>query len=197
MKPARKLTCGATSAVTVTAVTIAIASFAVQATAQTFEVSSADIVAGKTIDNKFVFNGFGCKGDNISPALAWKNAPAGTKSFAVLSHDPDAPTGGAGFWHWVVINIPATTMQLAQGAGAADGKALPAGALQINSDFGTADWGGPCPPVGDKPHRYNFTVYALKVEKLELPPKATASLTGFMVNANSLGKATFTGLYGR
>ena len=178
-------------------IAIAIASLAMPAMAQTFEASSADVVAGKTIGNKFVFNGYGCKGSNVSPAIAWKNAPAGTKSFAVLLHDPDAPTGGAGFWHWVVIDIPAATTQLAQGAGAADGKALPAGAKHIDNDFDTAAWGGPCPPVGDKPHRYNFTVHALKVEKLALPESATAAVAATMVNANSLGKAGFTGLYGR
>ena len=69
-----------------TTIAMATASFAVETTAQTFEASSADIVAGKTIGNKFVFNGFGCKGSNVSPAIAWKNAPAGTKSFAVLSN---------------------------------------------------------------------------------------------------------------
>ena len=178
-------------------IAIATALLATPAIAQTFEASSADVVAGKTIGNKFVFNGLGCKGSNVSPAIAWKNAPAGTKSFAVLLHDPDAPTGGAGFWHWVVIDIPAATTQLAQGAGAADGKALPAGAKHIDNDFDTAAWGGPCPPVGDKPHRYNFTVHALKVEKLALPATATAAATAAMVNANSLGKAGFTGLYGR
>ena len=64
-------------------------------------------------------------------------------------------------------------------------------------DCGATGWGGPCPPKGNKAHRYNFTVYALKVEKLELPANPTASLTGFMVNANSLGKASFTARYGR
>jgi Raf kinase inhibitor-like YbhB/YbcL family protein len=144
-----------------------------------------------------VFNGFGCTGGNISPALEWKNAPKGTKSFALLVHDPDAPTGGSGWWHWVVINLPADTTKLAGGAGKADGSALPAGTAQINTDFGGPGWGGPCPPVGDKPHHYHFTLHALKVEKLELPPGATAALAGYMVNANSLGKAKLTGLYGR
>ena len=74
---------------------------------------------------------------------------------------------------------------------------MPTGARQITTDFGAPGYGGPCPPVGDKPHHYNFTVYALKVDKLELPPNATASLTGFMVNANALGKAKFTARYGR
>ena len=165
--------------------------------AQNFEANSTDINSNTPIAQKFAFNGFGCTGDNLSPAIHWKNAPTGTKSFAVMVHDPDAPTGGAGFWHWVVIDIPASSVGLAQGIGTADGKALPATARQINTDFGTPGWGGPCPPVGDKPHRYNFTVYALKVDKLELAPNATAALTGFMVNMNTIDKAHFTGVYGR
>jgi len=165
--------------------------------AQGFRVTSPDLHDSRPIDNKFVFKGFGCTGDNISPTLRWSNAPPGTKSFALMVHDPDAPTGGAGFWHWVVVDIPATTTSLEQGAGAADGAKLPAGARQINTDFGAPGWGGPCPPVGDKPHRYHATLYALKVEKLELPPNATASLVGFMVNANAIGKSTTTGTYGR
>jgi Raf kinase inhibitor-like YbhB/YbcL family protein len=171
--------------------------FSVSASAQAFEAGSADIASSKPIAAKFVFNGFGCTGENVSPAVSWKNPPAGTKSFAVMVHDPDAPTGGAGFWHWVVVDIPATVQGLPQGAGTSDGKALPSGARQTATDFGTPGWGGPCPPVGDKPHRYNFTVYALKVDKLELPSNATASLTGFMVNMNALGKARFSGRYGR
>ena len=166
-------------------------------TAQAFEASSADIISGKPIDAKFVFAGFGCTGQNLSPAVAWKSPPAGTLSYALLVHDPDAPTGGAGFWHWVVVDIPASATQLAQGAGTADGRGLPPGARQLNTDFGTPGWGGPCPPAGDKPHRYVFTVYALKVAKLDLPPTATASLAGFMINSSMLAKASFTGTFGR
>jgi Raf kinase inhibitor-like YbhB/YbcL family protein len=70
-------------------------------------------------------------------------------------------------------------------------------AVQVATDFGAPGWGGPCPPEGDKPHRYNFTVYALGTEKLELPDGARASLVGFMVNSNAIGQATFTGTYGR
>jgi Raf kinase inhibitor-like YbhB/YbcL family protein len=170
---------------------------AASAYAQKFELSSTDILPNSLITSEFVFNGFGCTGLNMSPQLSWKNAPVDTKSFAVMVHDPDAPTGGAGFWHWVVINLPADTTQLARGAGTTSGSALPMGARQIATDFGTPGWGGPCPPEGDKPHHYNFTVYALKVAKLELPANATASLTGFMVNANALAQATLTGRYGR
>ena len=162
-----------------------------------FTLSSPDIKPNATIKSEQVFNGFGCTGGNVSPALEWKNPPKGTKSFALQVHDPDAPTGGSGWWHWVVINLPADTAKLAAGAGKADGSSLPAGATQINTDFGGPGWGGPCPPVGDKPHRYHFTLHALKVEKLELPQGATAALAGYMINANSLGKAKLTGLYGR
>ena len=165
--------------------------------AEPFKLSSADIKANAAIADEQVFEGFGCSGKNISPALKWSGAPQGTKRFALLVHDPDAPTGGAGWWHWVVTNIPADAGELPKGAGKSDGSALPKGATQITTDFGKSGWGGPCPPVGDKPHRYNFTLYALKVDKLDLPQGATASLAGFMINANSIGKATLTGKYGR
>jgi Raf kinase inhibitor-like YbhB/YbcL family protein len=165
--------------------------------AQKFSLTSPDIKPGGKIAEEQVFNGFGCSGKNISPALKWSSAPKGTKSFALLVHDPDAPTGGAGWWHWVVLNIPADAKALNKGAGAASGGDLPSGAVQIATDFGAPGWGGPCPPAGDKPHRYNFTLHALKVEKLELPAGARASLAGFMVNANSIGKASLTGKYGR
>jgi Raf kinase inhibitor-like YbhB/YbcL family protein len=176
---------------------IFIAGTASAAPAPTFQASSPDLVSGQLIAQKFIYSGFGCTGQNVSPAVIWKNAPAGTKSFALMVHDPDAPTGGAGFWHWVVVDIPVGTSFIAQGAGTAAGKRLPAGARQLTTDFGTPGWGGPCPPAGDKPHRYHFTLYALKVDKLELPENVTASLAGFMVNNNALGKATFTGLAGR
>ncbi len=165
--------------------------------AAAFELSSPDIKSNGAITNKHVFKGFGCEGENISPALAWKNAPKGAKSFALLVHDPDAPTGGAGWWHWVVYNLPADAASLPQGAGKGDGSGMIKGAVQANTDFGAPGWGGPCPPAGDKPHHYNFTLHALKLEKLDLPQGATASLVGFMVNANSIARAKLTGMYGR
>ncbi len=162
-----------------------------------FTLTSPDIADGSVIGRKFVYNDFGGEGDNVSPKLVWTDPPQGTKSFALFCHDPDAPTGGAGFWHWLVIDIPASARSLEQGAGTPDGALLPKGSVQIRSDYGFAHWGGPCPPVGDPPHRYVFTVYALGVEKIEAPEGATASLVGFLVNQNVLAKASLTGLYGR
>jgi len=176
---------------------IAAALLAAAGSAVAFELTSPDIDPGEPIAHRHVFNGFGCKGENVSPALAWSAPPDGTKSFALLVHDPDAPTGGAGWWHWVVYNVPARAPGLPRGAGAAEGAGLPAGAVQHRTDFGAPGWGGPCPPVGDPPHRYVFTLHALKVDKLDIPEGATASLVGFMVNANSIGKASLTARYGR
>ncbi|GAA3995419.1 YbhB/YbcL family Raf kinase inhibitor-like protein [Comamonas faecalis] len=162
----------------------------------TFTLSSPDIADGSTIAKHFEFDDFGCGGDNRSPVLRWSGAPAATKSFAVTVYDPDAPTG-SGFWHWYVVDLPANVNELAANAGAKGGANLPAGARHIRNDYGQYAWGGMCPPPGDKPHRYVFTVYALSVERLEVPDDAPAALAGFMANANALAKASFTALYGR
>lgn len=160
-----------------------------------FTLSSPDITEGKTIAAAQVFNQFGCTGGNISPALSWSNAPAGTQSFALLMHDPDAPTG-SGWWHWVVYNIPAGATSLPAGAGDPKKSLMPAGTIQGRTDYGSVGYGGPCPPPG-KPHRYYLRLYALKVAKLEVPADASPALIGFNVNAAALGKAELMGLYGR
>jgi len=150
------------------------------------------------IEQKNAGNIMGCTGENKSPALEWKNPPAGTKSFALMVHDPDAPTGGSGFWHWIVYNIPADATALAEGVGDASGTALPKGAVQGNTDIGKPGYVGPCPPPNSPKHHYNFTLYPLKVDKLDVPPGATAAYVGFNVNANVIGKpAKLTGVYAR
>jgi Raf kinase inhibitor-like YbhB/YbcL family protein len=161
-----------------------------------FTLASATVKPNSTLTEAQVFNGFGCSGKNVSPALKWSGAPAGTKSFAITVYDPDAPTG-SGWWHWVVFNIPASATELPEGAGASDSKVLPAGAVQGRTDFGAPGFGGACPPKGDKPHRYVFTIYALKTDKIEVPADASAALVGFMINGNRIGKAGFTAKYGR
>jgi hypothetical protein len=160
-----------------------------------FTLTSTDFTEGDTLANTQVFNEFGCKGGNVSPALAWSGAPAGTQSFALLMHDPDAPTG-SGWWHWVVYNIPAATGSLPAGAGDAKKGLMPKGAVQGRTDYGSVGYGGPCPPPG-KPHHYNFRLYALKVPKLEVPEGASAALIAFNVRAQALGEAQLTGMYGR
>jgi Raf kinase inhibitor-like YbhB/YbcL family protein len=160
-----------------------------------FTLVSPDIGQGKNIAEDQVFNGFGCKGKNLSPALFWSGAPAETKSFAIMVHDPDAPTG-SGFWHWVAYNIPAGTESIPAEAGDVKKKGMPVGSVQGRTDFGTFGYGGPCPPPG-KPHHYHFRVFALKVPKLEVPADATAALIGFNVQANKIAEADLVGLYGR
>ncbi|HYD70981.1 YbhB/YbcL family Raf kinase inhibitor-like protein [Azospirillum sp.] len=164
--------------------------------AAAFELSSPDVSDAAPIADRHVLSGFGCTGGNVSPALAWKDPPAGTKSFALTVYDPDAPTG-SGWWHWVVYNLPASATALPAGAGDPSKGLLPAGAVQGRTDFGAPGYGGPCPPRGDAPHRYVFTLHALKVETLPLPADATAAMVGFNLNAASLGKASFTTRYGR
>ena len=159
-----------------------------------FRVTAPDLTAKGRITTEHVFNGMGCTGQNVSPALNWTGAPAGTKSFAVTAYDPDAPTG-SGWWHWVMYNIPADATGLTAGAG--NGRNAPRGSQQGNTDFGNKGYGGPCPPTGDKPHHYHFTVYALKVDKLDVPGNATAAMVGFYIHANRLASAQVTGLYAR
>lgn len=168
------------------------------AQAQSMTLTSPQIKEGATIANEQVFKGFGCTGGNISPALNWSGAPSATKSFAVTMYDPDAPTG-SGWWHWVVFNLPPGTMSLPKGAGDAKAKGMPAGAIQSRTDFGSGGYGGPCPPPGDKPHRYQITVFAVDVDKLPNAKDelASAALVGFDLHFHTLAKATLTGMYGR
>lgn len=177
---------------TITAV-ILFSTFAMQALAEDFTLSSSDIAEGKPLNHSFVFNGFGCKGDNQSPQLSWQGAPKGTKSFVVTAYDPDAPTG-SGWWHWVAFNIPAQTFSLDTNASASG--TMPKGSIQARTDFGTMQFGGACPPPGEA-HRYIFTVYALGVERLDLEASASPALVGFMTKANALASDSITAVYTR
>ncbi|MBR7781647.1 YbhB/YbcL family Raf kinase inhibitor-like protein [Undibacterium luofuense] len=164
--------------------------------AHAFDISSSNIENGKALGNAQVFNGFGCSGANVSPQVSWSDVPAGTKSFAITMYDPDAPTG-SGWWHWTVVNIPKEVRSLAAGAGQAGGAALPKGAVMGRTDFGAAAFGGACPPPGDKPHRYQLTVWALNTDHLDLNHEASGALVGYMLRAHALGQASLTGYYGR
>ncbi len=165
-------------------------------TAHAFELSSPSLSPGQPMPKAQEYQGFGCDGDNLSPALTWHDVPAGTKSFALTVYDPDAPTG-SGWWHWQVYDIPAEASTLPSGAGSVTGAGLPSGAQQHRNDYGSASFGGACPPPGDKPHRYQFRLFALDVVKLGVTPDSSSALVGFMLNAHKLGVAEFETLYQR
>ncbi|MBL6664292.1 MAG: YbhB/YbcL family Raf kinase inhibitor-like protein [Rickettsiales bacterium] len=176
--------------------TFVLASCINKSNAPDFEFGSQDIKPGSSIKVKHVFDGFGCVGDNISPQLFWKNAPKDTKSFAITVYDPDAPTG-SGWWHWIALNIPASYGSLSQEFGGKNEFLLNNDITQIKNDYGTYSFGGPCPPEGDKPHRYIFTIYALKTDKIAISQNSSAALAGFMINANMIAKKSFVAHYGR
>lgn len=160
----------------------------------TFTLSSSDLNANGELQTAQVFAGFGCSGGNRSPALTWRNAPGDTKSFVITMFDRDAPTG-SGFWHWTVMDLPSTTSSLGTNAGAMASATLPTAAIQGYTDFGTSAYGGPCPPVGDAPHRYLFTVYAMKIPTAGLTAGAPGALVSFVAKANSIDSASFTATY--
>ncbi len=168
--------------------------FVTYAYAEDFTLKSDQIGGQLTMDQ--VFSGFGCTGKNISPSLKWVDAPKNTKSFALTVYDPDAPTG-SGWWHWVIFNIPADATELKTDAGNLKKNIAPKGSIQSMTDFGKPGFSGPCPPVGDKPHRYIFTLYALDVPKLDLDEKAVAPLVGYMLNQHVIAKASIISYYGR
>lgn len=163
--------------------------------AENFVLTSPQLKEGGTFASEQALNAMGCTGGNISPALLWKGAPAGTKSFAVTVYDQDVLTG-SGWWHWVIFNIPAHVTHLAKGAGDPKTTLVP-GTIQSRTDFGTPGYGGPCPPLGDKPHRYQITVYALKTDKLPLDETAPAAMVGYYLHQNLLAKAVLQAQYGR
>ncbi len=179
------------------ALSLTAAALTVSAQTSSFKLQSSDIAPQSTIALEQIFNGFGCTGKNVSPALSWSGVPAAAKSLALIMHDPDAPTGVGGFTHWMVYNIPVSAMGIAKGAGTVDGKLLPVGAKQAATSFGEAAFGGPCPPMGDKPHEYIFTLYALGTDKLEIPAGASQALVGFNIVGNSIAKTSFSAYFGR
>lgn len=147
------------------------------------------------IPEKYSYNGMGCKGENVSPHLAWSEVPNGTQSFAVVMHDPDAPTSG-GFYHWVMFNISGDTQELEEGAGSNKIGSLLHGVTLGHTDYGENAYGGPCPPPGPA-HRYHITVYALNTAKLPLDKSTTGAKLEFMASQHTVGKATICGRFAR
>jgi Raf kinase inhibitor-like YbhB/YbcL family protein len=160
-----------------------------------FVLRSPDFAPGDRLPERLALSGYGCVGDNESPTLVWRGAPATTRSFAVTMHDPDAP-GGEGWWHWIVVDVPADRVGLPTGAPDAKPADWPARARELRADFGVPGYGGPCPPAGAL-HRYVLTVYALANEATEIPADVPAAAIGRFLRASALAKAELTGVYSR
>ena len=157
-----------------------------------FTLHSSDILDGQRLPLAQLFDGWGHAGENVSPQLAWDGPPEDTQSFVVTMFDPDAPTG-SGWWHWVVVDIPASSSELARGSGS--GKAeLPTGALQARTDFGAAGYGGAAPPPG-APHRYVLRVLALSVPSLGVDTGASGAMVTALASGHKLAEATLTATY--
>ena len=132
-------------------------------------------------------------GSNISPDLRWGDLTSGTQSVAVTMYDPDAPTT-VGFTHWVLFDLPADSRQLDAGVGTAGKK--PAGSVLGFTDWGVSEYGGPAPPPGDDPHRYQITVFALDLPTLGVGATTTYALFNFVIRGRVLARGTLTGLFG-
>ena len=144
--------------------------------------------------SKFIANQFGCTGDNISPQIEWQNVPTNAKSLVLTMYDPDAPTG-SGWWHWQVVNIPVQSQLIAESAGNQP-KLLPKGSQLIRNDSGTISYGGPCPPENSN-HRYQFTLYALDIDRIDVTDQTTPAMIGFIANAHQIAKTSITYHYTR
>ena len=163
-----------------------------------FTLESTDVADGQQMSEAQVFDGWGMTGQNISPQLSWRGAPAETRSFAVTCYDPDAPTG-SGFWHLVLLDVPGSVTELAAGAVSGDLPGLPAGAFCVRNDYGVKAFGGAAPPKGDPPHRYVFAVHALDVDNLAsqgVDSNASPAVAGFNVAAHTIARAVLIPVYG-
>lgn len=153
-------------------------------TVPSFTLVSNDVANGEPMHPDYAHGSVG--GGNTSPHLAWSGFPADTRSFVVTCFDPDAPSG-SGFWHWVLVNLPASVTELPRGAGNAAGT-QEGGAFSVRNDFSEPGYGGAAPPPGDRPHRYLFTVHAVDVDRLDVTPDATPAYVGFNLAFHTLAR---------
>ena len=154
-------------------------------------VMNISVTSSAFTDSRPIPDKFTCTGSNVSPPLQWGNAPAGVKSFALITDDPDAPMGT---WvHWVIYNLPPATMSLAENL--PPSPELPDGSKQGVNDFRQPGYGGPCPPPG-KPHRYLFKIYALDT-MLNLKSSATKKELLKAMDGHVLAQGQLIGTYQR
>jgi len=154
------------------------------------EISSSAFKDGEKIPIQYVMPAAG--GKNLSIPLTWRNAPAGTKSFALSMVDPHPVAQN---WvHWLVMNIPPQATSIGEGASK---KKMPAGSVELKNSFGDIGYGGPQPPKGTGEHPYVITIYALNVGKLDLGLNTSLSAFKKAIEGNVIGSASITGKYGR
>lgn len=156
----------------------------------TLTVTSEDVRDGEKLSDEFAFDDWGVGGGNRSPQLSWSGAPDGTGSYVVTCFDPDAPTP-SGFWHWCVVDLPASVTSLERGA------SLPSPAFAVRNDAGTVGYAGAAPPEGDRPHRYYFVVHAVAVESLGLPNDASCAVVAFNLAFHTLARGMIVPVYSR
>jgi Raf kinase inhibitor-like YbhB/YbcL family protein len=154
------------------------------ATANAMDLRSVEMAQGASLALEQVYGE--CGGKNISPSLTWSGAPATTKSFALTVFDPDAH--GAGWWHWVVFDVPANADALAKGAGSSAAP-LPAGTIEGTNDFGSSAYGGACPPAGSGLHHYEFTLWALDTQSVPFDATVTGEKLGPWLQSHAIAKA--------
>lgn len=157
-----------------------------------FLAYSPDIYDGKEIRNKQVLNKFGCNGKNISPKIIWKNAPVNTKSFAITMYTKDV-NSGSGWWHWIVYNIP-NTVNVIQSNASQNKSLLPKGAIQGINDYGEKNYGGVCVPNNNK-YNYIITIYALDVDKINLPKNSTPAMVALNLNNHKIATTQIKSFY--
>jgi Raf kinase inhibitor-like YbhB/YbcL family protein len=161
-------------------------------TVPSFTVTSTSFQHNTRLPEAHVYDGWGMPGGNISPQLTWSGAPEGTKSYAVTCFDPDAPTP-SGFWHWLLVGIPAGVTSLDAGAGTAE--RAPQGAFHVSNDFGDKKYDGAAPPAGDQNHRYLFAVHALDTDDPGVDDMASAAVTAFMMVGHTLARGVICANY--
>ena len=162
--------------------------YALLPTVPSFTVTSDDVTDGQPLKDDQV-NEFG----DTSPQLSWSGFPEETKSFTVTCFDPDAPTP-SGFWHWVIVDLPADCTSLDAGAGA-EGADLPGSAFMCRNDGGAKGFMGADPPQNDQVHRYYFVVHAVKEHSLGVDSDASSAVVSFNLAFKTAGRAIVKGTY--